>query len=259
MRCLVTIPAVLLGMTFYQGSNPPDHSPKTGNANEKSEAEIKPLVPVSNSAHAAISKPQENSKQNGTANSDTGITHWFNYLNAAATTVGALFAILIWLVYRAMLRATKITERAWLVSDIGLIEETKTEGTYQVVVQIKNKGQTPAWVTAAGSKGQWASDQNPLPKTPKYDPMGPFTKEGQLLPPTAYFPQGFPLEKTRIDKAVKKELVLYIFGFVEYRDVYGDRHLTRYCYRAKPALDLNHPFPLDFYFDNPTDGYLKAT
>jgi len=203
--------------------------------------------------------PQRNSKQNSTANSDSGITHWFNYLNAVATVVGALFAFLIWLVYRAMLRATKITERAWLVSDVGLIEETKTEGIHQVIVRIVNNGKTPAWVTRAGSNGWWASDKNPLPKTPKYDLMEPFTKEGQLLPPTAGLPQGFPLEKTRIDRAVKKELILYIFGFVEYRDVYGEQHLTRYCYRAKPALDLNHPNALDFYFASPTDGYLKAT
>ncbi len=188
-----------------------------------------------------------------------GITHWFDYLTAVSTAVSGLFAILIWVVYREMLRATKITERAWLVSDIGLIEETKRTGTHQVIVQLKNNGKTPAWVTAAGSNGQWVSDQNPLPKIPKYDLMEPFTKEGQLLPPTAWLPQGFPLEKARIDKAVKKELILYIFGFVEYRDVYGEQHVTRYCYRAKPALDLNHPNALDFYFESPADGYLKAT
>lgn len=256
---LITTLTLLLAIALYQGTTPPDHPTKTGNTNEKGTEEIKPLVPVPDSAHAALGKPQESSKQNSTANPDSSVGHWFVYLNAVSTSVSALFAVLIWLVYREMLRATKITERAWLVPDIGLIEETKTEGIHQVIVHFRNNGKTPAWVTAAGSNGQWVSEQNPLPKIPKYDLMGPFTKEGQLLPPTAYLDQGFPLERIRIEKAVKKELVLYVFGFVEYRDVYGEQRLTRYCYRAKPALDLNHPSPLDFYFDSPADGYLKAT
>jgi hypothetical protein len=123
---------------------------------------------------------------------------------------------------------------------------------------VRNNGKTPAWITAAGSNGRWVTDQNPLPKDPDYIRMGPFTNEGQLLPPSAWLDQGFPLDKTRIDKVLRKEMSLYVYGFVEYRDVYGDTHLTRYCYRAKAAQDLNHSHPLDFYIDGP-DGYLRAT
>ena len=258
MRCSVAITTLLLTIVFYQGTKPSDHPAKPGDTDEKSKQEIKPLTPVPDSSHATVGKPNESSKQNGTANPDTGLPHWVNLLNATSTAVVALFTILVFFVYRAMLHATKMTERAWLVSDIGTIEETPTNQTHQVKVQIRNNGNTPAWVTAAGSNGWWVTDQNPLPRTPKYTLMQPFTKDGQLLPPTASFEQGFPLEKARIDRAVKKEVFLYVFGFVEYRDIYGNKHLTRYCYQAKPPLDLNHPQQLDFYIDGP-DEYLKAT
>ncbi len=115
MRCVVMIPVLLLVVVFYQGTNPPDRSEKAGNPSEKSQKEIKQLVTMPDSTHAAVREPQGNPKQNSTNNSDNNVAHWFNYLNAAATTVSAFFAFLVWLVYRAMLRATKINERAWIV------------------------------------------------------------------------------------------------------------------------------------------------
>jgi hypothetical protein len=259
MRYLIALLTLSLGVASYQGTNPSDHATQTGKATEKGKAEIKPLAPVPDSAGAAVSKPEESSKQQRTDDSNNVIPHWVSYLNAVSTAVVALFTVLMWRVYRSVLHATKITERAWLVSDIGSIEKTPAEETHQVIVQLRNNGKTPAWVTAAGSNGWWVDDKHPLPKTPKYDLMGPFTKEGQLLPPTAWLSQGFPLQKTQIDRAVRKEAVLYIFGFIEYRDIFGNQHMTRYCYQAKPALDLNHSNPLDFYFDSPAEGYLKAT
>jgi hypothetical protein len=186
------------------------------------------------------------------------VGHWDSYLNAFSTAIIAGLTFLMWRVYCAMLHATKITERAWLVSDIGLITKTQKDDIFQVIVEVRNNGKTPAWVTAAGSNGWCETKQKPLPETPSYTHLSPFTKEGQLLPPTASLPQGITLQKSHIEMAVKGEASLYMFGYVEYRDVYGNQHLTRYCYQAKPALDLNHPSPLDFYIGGP-DQYSKAT
>jgi len=179
-------------------------------------------------------------------------------LSAVSTLVIAIFTWLTWCVYRAQLAAAKLSDRAWLVPDIGLIEKTSVGGTSQVIVKVLNTGKTPAWVKSAGSNGWWVDRDHPLPGSPKYTVMSPFPQRGSPLSPGGYIPQGISLSDAQLARAVRGEISLYVFGFVEYEDIYGTSHRTRYSYRAQNALDLTHPQPLDFYVDGP-DGYLEAT
>ena len=156
-----------------------------------------------------------------------------------------------------MLRASKINERAWVVPVIGTIEPTKDPQQFQIKVDLKNNGKTPAWIIAAGSKGKGATEQQPLPVKPLYDEMSPFTKKGNLLSPTNSFTQGFPLEKQRLDHVLAGQSRLFIFGYASYRDVYGDSHIIRYCFEAKKSQDANHPHPLEFYVGGP-NAYWEA-
>jgi hypothetical protein len=258
MRSSIAITTLLLTICFYQGTNPSDRSAQTGNTGKKSEEQIKPLAPVPSPTRATIGAPNENSEQNNAANSRESVPHWVTLLNAFSTAGIVIFTVLIWFVYRAILRATKVAERAWLVADIGSIEMNEAQDAGQVIVKFRNKGKTPAWVIAAGANAWAASGANPLPDAPKYGLLEPITTEGQLLPPTAWIEQGASFTKAQIDAALKQHTTLYMFGFAEYRDVYEDTHLTRYCYIAKPALDLKHPGPLDFYIGGPK-SYMKAT
>jgi hypothetical protein len=258
MRSSIAIAALLLTICFYQGTNPSDCSAQSRETGEKSEEQVKPLIPLPNPTRALIGTPNENAAQDNASNSHESFPHWVTLLNALSTVSVGIFTILIWFVYRAMLRATKVAERAWLVADIGSIEMNDALDAGQVKVRFINKGKTPAWVTAAGSNAWAATGATPLPDMPEYGLMEPFPKEGQLLPPSAFIEQGFPFTKAQIDKAIKKETTLYVFGFGEYRDVYRDVHLTRYCYKAKTTLDLKHQHALDFYIDGPKN-YMKAT
>jgi hypothetical protein len=254
---LITTLTLLLAGVFYQGTNPLDHSEKAGNPSEKSEKKEKQLVTVADSTHAAVCEPQGNPKENSTNNSDNNVAHWFNYLNAAATTVSAFFAFLVWLVYRAILRATKINERAWIVPVVGSIEPTANPEEFQVKVELTNNGKTPAWITAAGSSGKGATEQQPLPTMPPYTEMKPFSKKGSLLSPTGSLAQGFPLTRERLDHVQAGKSQLFIFGYARYRDVYGDPHIVRYCFEAQKTQDANHPHPLEFYVSGP-DEYMDA-
>jgi hypothetical protein len=258
MRYLFAIPILLLATVLYQGTKERGGDTDTGNTSKHSQKEVRPLPPVADVASAAVGQQNGTAKQNNTDDSGNRVRQWDSRLNAVSTAIIAVLTFLMWRVYRAILHATKITERAWIVADIGLIEKTPQEGVSQVIVELRNNGKTPAWVTAAGSNGWCASEQKLLPDTPIYTEMTPFDKAGKLLPPLASLPQGIAFQKVHMDLAIKEEVVLYVFGYAKYRDIYGNKHLTRYCFQAKPALDLNHPHRLDFYVGGP-DQYLKAT
>jgi hypothetical protein len=210
VRLLILVSTLLLAQTA-QNPSQPAQSQKTGDNGQEIRSQVAPLSAPPNSVNTAVPAPPSNSEKTSTANSySDGPYHSLTYLNALFTLAIAVFSFLTWRIYKAMLRATKITERCWLVSAVGSIEDTQVNGKYQVIVKIPNNGNTPAWVTAAGSRGSWVDDKNPLPEKPGYDLMGPFPPNGQLLPPTAWLLQGFPLEKTKLDQVVNKSLNLYI-------------------------------------------------
>ena len=258
MPYLVTVSALLLAASLYQGTNQPPRPTEKGNASEQSKKDIPPTptppTATSDSPSTELSKPKKDSEQTSFGNS---LAHLMAYLNVASTVIVAVFTILIWRVYRAMLHATKINERAWVVPVIGLIEPTQKPETFQVKVELRNNGKTPAWITASGSNGKGATEQQPLPTTPPYDEMKPFSKKGSLLSPTGSFDHGFPLTKERLDHVRAGHSRLFIFGYAAYRDVYGDSHVVRYCFEAKKSQDANHPHSLEFYVGGP-DGYMDA-
>ncbi len=186
---------------------------------------------------------------------------WFQVirpvLETLSTTIVAIFTVLIFCVYLSMLRASKTNERAWVVPIIGMIEPTEEPTLFQITVDLRNNGKTPAWITAAGSGGKGATEQQPLPAVPPYTEMKPFSKKGSLLSPTGAFTQGFPITKERLDHVQAGKSKLFIFGYAKYRDVYGDSHIIRYCFEARKSHDMNHPYPLEFYVGGP-DGYTDA-
>jgi hypothetical protein len=262
MRYLIAFLTMSLGVASYQGTNPPDHATNTGNTNEQGKKEVKPLtaIPPTTTANppcTQFSKPNEGYEQTDTNNSGNIFAHSVPYLTAASTVIVTIFTILIWLVYRAMLHATKINERAWIVPVVAPIEPTESPEEFQVKVDLRNNGKTPAWITAAGSCGKGATEQQPLPTKPPYTEMKPFSKKGTLLSPSGSFTQGFLLTKERLDHVHAGKSQLFIFGYAAYRDVYGDPHIVRYSFEARKSQDANHPHPLEFYVGGPS-GYIDA-
>jgi hypothetical protein len=178
---------------------------------------------------------------------------WTPFINTLTTIAIAIFTFFTVRIYQAQLRALKINERAWIVPNVGIIEKTKDPEAFQIKVELTNKGKTPAWVTAAGSNGKGATKEEPLPTSPPYDEMKPFTTKGTLLSPSGSLIQGFALSKQRLDYVQAGLSQLFIFGYARYRDVYGDSHIVRYCYEAKKTHDANHPHPLEFYVSGPNE------
>jgi len=254
MRFFVAI-VTLLSINLCARADLPKQPEKAGNASEKGQAEINPLPPVPGAGHTLVTAPDGNTNQRDTENK---WDHWKAPIDIITTAIIALFTAFTYFNLRSQLDATKIGERAWMVPHIGSIEETKTKGTFQVICQLVNNGRTPAWVTAAGSVGLMRNSETELPKVPPYTKAGPFSKRGSVLPPTAFMLQGFPLTNEQLIAVAKKDKVLYLTGFIEYRDIYDTEHRTKYCYQLKAAQDLMAPAPLDFYIGGPSD-YNDAT
>jgi len=254
---------------FNQGSTQLEQQQKTGNTREKTNSEIRALPPVTtptplpptaaNTSNGTIAAPNANSQQ---ASDQKDILqnkwdHLATLLAAVATAVIAVFTWLTWRVYQEQLRVSKINERAWIVPVVGAVTPTPNPKVFQIQVDLLNNGKTPAWVIAAGSQGKGATKEKPLPDLPPYTEMKPFSEKGSLLSPNGSLAQGFPLEQERIDHVLSGQSQLYIFGYVRYRDIYGDSHITRYCFQAKKSQDANHPHPLEFYIGGP-DHYTEA-
>jgi hypothetical protein len=251
--------------TVNIGSTQIQQHQQTGDTGDKTNTEIHPLAPVptpsalpptaANASNVTLSAPSANYQQ--TFNQNNTWDHLATLLTAIATAVIAIFTYLTWGIYREQLHAAKLDQRAWVIPIIGVITATPDQKMFQVKVDLRNNGKTPAWITAAGSAGKGATKQQPLPAIPPYGEMAPFSEKGNLLSPTGAFTQGFPLPKERLDLVQAGQAQLFIFGYAKYRDAYGDPHVVRYCFEAKKAQDINHPFPLEFYVGGP-DNYTDA-
>ncbi len=259
MRLLTLASILLLAQVTKKPDQPVQSSnPKTAAQEvQKQIGSLPASVNTPNSVSGALAAPISQTGQASTTNCCDNSNHLVTYANLMFAGFIALFTCLTWLVYMAMLRATKINERAWVVPNVGDIKPTTKADDFQVTVELRNNGKTPAWVTAAGSAGKGATKEKPLPNKPPYTEMKPFSKKGTLLSPSGSFLQGFPLTKDLLDHVREGKSQLFIFGYATYKDVYGDTHLVRYCFEAEKSLDASRPSHLEFYVNGP-DGYIDA-
>lgn len=236
-----------------ENTGQPKKGPTKGQDAAQPAVKSSPATTVSNTTFIYKPAPDDNQK----ARDEKPNHDWVNNINSFSTAVIAAFTVLMFVVVHRQDRAMKIAERAWIVSDIGPPQPVGSIDTVQVKCKIMNNGRTPAWITAMGSSGQFVRSEQDLPTNPNYTLAKPFAHSGTVLTPNGYTETGISFETKRLELAEKGEVILYFFGFVEYRDVFDQKHKTRYCYRLKPSQDLTSQTSLDFYIDGP-EGYNTA-
>jgi hypothetical protein len=218
-----------------------------------------PPTAAPETAKSEADEPAFNYNQTYTGESTKPVHGWIDFLNAISTAVVAAFTIVLALVGIYQFCATRTAERAWVVPVLP-DPQAKNLGQDAVIRwHVENRGRTPAWVTSLGSAAKIIKAGDELPKEPPYTMAGPFTKEGTVLPPEGKASRGVTIPAANID-AVEKgdQYLLYIFGIVEYRDIFGSKHETRYCCRFKPGPTSADPAPRDYYVDGPA-AYNTAT
>jgi hypothetical protein len=146
------------------------------------------------------------------------------------------------------------SERAWLGSSIYQpsaeqmdIRNLQANGAVPITVTIENLGKTPARLVDSAMRTDIvdAVDQKSVPVKPKLPsertyrikehPSPLIAEVGTVWMPQQKFvyqsvvPKSF-FEKHGLDAWEISDKLLCVYGFVEYDDAFGERHVTRFCY-----------------------------
>ena len=183
---------------------------------------------------------------------------WVAFLNSISTTVVAVFTVLVVIVYWKQLRTTRTAERAWVVADAPTVTLRPENHIVELSWPLLNNGRTPAWVPELGSAGKIVKTGEELPEKPPYTMAVPFPREGTVLTPGGRILRGLTVTEAQMAQVERGQGTLYVFGIANYRDIFGGKHETRYCYRFKAGPTNTDPAPRDFYVDGPP-AYIKAT
>lgn len=262
---LLSVTSVLLFLLIYVPSEPTQskpHQPSDTTAHsgdsqkqERDSTATGQVVPEQVIVSQLNSDPNQNAEQGG-------FHKYSSHIDSFFTAVIAVFGVLTWRVYREMLRANKIAERAWVVPNIITPSlpgnEKDMPHGFQVICRIENNGRTPAWLTATGSRGQVIKAGAQLSPEPTYTWAGPFPPDGTVLPPKGCIEQGIPLEASVLPFIEAGTHVFYIYGAIKYRDIYKQKHETKYCFVFKTTPTADNSAPRDFYIAGPA-GYNLAT
>jgi len=182
-------------------------------------------------------QPTEQQKTPEEHNSAQERHDWIDKLNAVSTTIIAFFTVLLFVGIVFQIKAYRDKERAWVmffIVDHPVSNAKSGQTLFTFVGFIKNVGGSPAIILDGWHCGETIGKDKQLPKEPRY--VGQernFQTEYPMVPQGAQ-PVTFDLTVNDMDKVRSGEDILYIYGFIKYRDIFGSLRENRYCYRYFP-------------------------
>jgi negative regulator of sigma E activity len=250
--CFLSVFGVQATSKQSENSDQPKKTATNRQATAQRKVQSPPAATVSNTTFIYKPAPEENQK----ARDEKPIHNWNDHINSLSTAVMAAFTVLMCVVVYRQGQTTKISQRAWVFSDIP-ISPQQSGDQIQVICKITNSGHTPAWITSIGSSGQFVKSEEDLPRIPNYPKTKEFGQSGLALAPQGYTESGVMFEMKRFESVQRGEVILYFYGFVKYRDAFDQPHVTRYCYHLKQSQDITSQSILEFYTNGP-EGYNTA-
>ena len=176
---------------------------------------------------------------------------WIDYINACSTAVIAVFTILLFVGVIWQIRTSKTIERAWLMADVEpdsekwrdrklhVLEGSGTSGDSTAIYAVlvcANAGKSPAWISETRAKFEIVET---LPSVPSFEsaeyieagtiPLG--MAEGGAAPHT----QRLPWTPIAVGHEQSGKMSV-IYGFVKYRDIFGESRLTTFGYRISGGI-----------------------
>lgn len=258
MTCLVAL-LLLIVQSTQNASQSVSQSHKSGNPREDAQHKEKVPPPATpKPAESKVYKPTFYYNQTDASETSKPLHNWVDILNAISTAVVGAFTIVLALIGVRQLLAARAAERAWVVVLPPGPPIRNPDGNSEIRWELGNKGRTAAWVTSLGSAGKSVQADEKLPEEPPYTMAGPFPSQGAVLAPNGRILRGLTIPFEHMNRVEQGQRILYVFGRVEYRDVFRVKHETRYCYRFKTGPTTTDPSPRDFYVDGPNE-YNKAT
>jgi hypothetical protein len=169
--------------------------------------------------------------------------------NGTLTAIGTILLAVItgWLVVvaRDQTRTTRRQLRAYLGIDASAFEmlpkPDSTAGIWpnQIRLRVENSGQTPAYHVTSHLNQRWDPHIDAVPAD--FDFVDCAAKGGRSVAVIGAGkhspPIGFGINAEQFANAAAGKTFLFYYGHIDYRDVFGDPHVTRFCYFLRPHGD----------------------
>ena len=190
---------------------------------------------------------------------------WVDRTMAISTAVLSLFTLGMAVVIFRQLRATQLSERAWVTGSPEFNNFTRAPASNEYIVypvSYTNVGKSPARLMQAGVSLKMIESLSNLPKRPAYLPSELAELNQVLLVPGDSFALTAPpiqMTEAQYWDMRNSRVVLWAHGFVKYRDIFGRKHETVFChyYRLpEPTAPTIEGFSRCI---NAPSGYNKAT
>jgi hypothetical protein len=176
------------------------------------------------------------------------VAKFTGYLVAVGFLQALILAATVWVIFRQM-ETARTSERAWIVAKVERANIPAANPGIRVItfsVRVTNTGRTPAFLSGTGNHGVSLPRDTRLADTPPpYNNANirGWAGKGVPLQPGSFLVQ---LNFDTIgDTALLRRgtELLWIYGYVNYRDVFGKSRTTRYCFHWDNMSDnplLNH-------------------
>jgi hypothetical protein len=168
------------------------------------------------------------------------ITLFAAIATAVATIYIAKFTIELSKIGRQQASDARIIQRAYVTMSHKApgIEVQGNSGLFYIDISIQNFGQTPAYVTDIVLKPVVIIHNRQLPANPDYSGIRTVFPKAFLVANEAfYLTHVLRVDPGEIDAVKSLMSDLYVIGYVDYIDKFGDRHRGGYARRYAPLKD----------------------
>jgi hypothetical protein len=157
------------------------------------------------------------------------------------------------------IRDYRTRERAWVLVTIDHHAPIDFGAdAYRFAGRMENYGATPARIIRRDHFHAYVQRGEHLPKKPKYLTEMGGEQFGFHISPKGGEPLYWTGSKTGMEDIKKGERILYFYGRVQYRDIFGRKRETRYCYRYYPTIEDSIDTHFGFFPEGPPE-YTRMT
>jgi hypothetical protein len=141
------------------------------------------------------------------------------------------------------------SERSWVVADAPRIQTDIASGqSVRALCTVRNRGKTMARVIEKGENYSIQATPDSLQETPDYGKIAKWPN-GVVLSPASesVLPRTLQVASSETwQQVINGSMVLLIFGFVKYLDVFNREHETRYIFRFETTWERGGAFYVEY-------------
>jgi hypothetical protein len=207
-----------------------------------------------NNVTTVIHQENSPSHQSDTENEDENIRIQGKLANLTTWLVVAAFIqalILAATIVAIVLQtgANKKIDRPWMAAEMEKPPDEWEPGNFlRVGCHIENIGKTPAFLLEKGDTWRVLKKTETLDQTyPAFEKIEKWGGDGILFPPKAEIAIASDVIGDVPRLIYNGDEVLWIYGYIKYRDSFKTDHETRYCFRYFPRFGNRATMSVGFY------------